>query len=316
MHAIGHRHYSGSVITLLGAVALLAGCSLDAPVGDPSTTVAISVVAPLPARDSSKFAQAELDSILAYPRRLSAEVTILRLGAQDQPVASVGAGDLRNIEIDAGDRQLRLAGVVDIEPDQLVGNRYRLDLEVKFLGRDPQGEFRGGIVLDSGIEITVTTFSIGQLVPGEGRTEITQDATLCLSSSAVVPDGGNPGDPFCVIPGEFGGPGVIFRPGAAAVSFGYQRDHVIWEGADSPRTIDVAFRGALLPATVMTGAQTIGPLVPGRPDPVTVNVPLDVTLDTSGPGHPGEVLSGLVFLQFTDGLPPVETGQATLVRVP
>jgi hypothetical protein len=292
-------------LVLLG----MAGCSLDGPVTEDQSTVSLRLEAPLPAGGTDKDAPPPLMVMLRRPERLSAMVVIERLDAGGRVVARVGGGELADVSVDLASSRLRVEGVIDVEPGHLLGSRYRLSLELRYRGDDVTGEYRGEIALRSGIVVVADPLHIGELPDLDGQPTATSDFALCLSSPAID------GDPACVSGEDLDGAGLVFEPATDVVTFGYQRGGVNWEGSDQPRTIIVNFRGGLLATTIMAGTSEIGPFIPGRLEPVEVEIPLVSTVDdTTGPGRPGEVLAGDVQLRFADGLPPAETGRAVLVR--
>lgn len=299
------RGLAGVVLALL----VVAGCGLDGPVADVQPTVSLSLEARLPAAGQDKDAQPNIDEMLQRPDRMSAEVVIERLDAGGRAVARVGGGALGDVTVDAERSLLRFQGVVDVEPARLVGNRYRLSLQLAYRGEHVPGDYRGGFALQSGIDVTADLLRIGELVSlDEGRLA-TRSFGLCLSTRAID------SRPVCVTGEDMEGDGLVFETATDLVTFRYRRPDVVWVGSEQPRTVIVEFRGSLRPTPIMSGALDIGPLIPGRLEPVEIEIDLVPVGDgTSGPGWPGEVLEGDLQLRFEDGLPPQETGRATLVR--
>jgi hypothetical protein len=297
---------------LVGAVLVLlamAGCSLDGPVAEDHQTVSLRLEAPLPTGGLDKGEPPTLAEMLQRPDRMSAAVVIDRLDAGGRAVARVGEGTLGDITVDVEQSLLRFQGVVDVEPGQLIGSRYRLNLELSYRGEQVSGEYRGEFDLQSGIIVAADTLRIGELVRLDDQRQATRSFGLCLSTPAIA------GDPVCVTGDDLDGDGLVYEPATDLVTFNYRRTGVVWEGSDLPRTIIVEFRGGLRATSIMAGSREIGPLIPGRLEPVEVDIHLVPTIDDmSGPGWPGEVLAGDLELRFEDGLPPQETGRAILVR--
>jgi hypothetical protein len=302
-----------TIAALLAAVAGLvltwtAGCSIDGPVGDGRQTVALHVEGRLPAGDSAKLAPPTLEEILRKTERLVAVVTIERLNAAGDVVEVAGGGVMDEVTLDEERSLLRFEGVVDLEPG-LVGSRYRLHLDLRSLGDNIAGAYRGWLVLASGITVSVDSLRIGSLIPTTGGRLGTRDLHLCLSSSALDEV------PGCVTGADLEADGLVYDPEADLMTLAYRRAGVEWEDFEEPRTILVSLEGRLQASPVMEGTAGIGPLVPGDPEPLEIAIHLVPTLgDESGPGRPGERLTGVVNFEFEDGRPPRETGTFVLVR--
>ncbi|MBK8164350.1 MAG: hypothetical protein IPK64_00145 [bacterium] len=290
----------------------LAGCMSDSPVEAPRASLAILVQAPLPGADGAKAAPPTLAEMLRNPDRLAATVRIVRLDRDGRETERIGGGILDRITVDLENRQLECQGTIDLEPDHLTGTRNRLELDLTYRGEDLAGAFIGEFRLGSGLVVTVERLHLAGFTPVDADRQVTRDFGLCLSTPAIS------GDPSCLDGSDLDGTGFVFEPESGATSFSYRRTNVEWPGSAAARTIVVGFRGALEPTPILTGTREIGALIPGRPDPVTVVIPLDVIGapgGPGGPGAPGEILSGDLSLSFADGLPPRITGRAVFVRV-
>lgn len=311
-HAKSRGHRPGAA-TILGisitGLLLLVGCGVDDPADDASATLSIQVIGTLPATPE-KDGPPALADMLARPERLSAWIAVDRLDGDGDVVGRLGGGLVDDVTVDQDRGVVYCAGTVALAPDRLVGSRHRISVELRYLGDQVSGGYAGRITLESGTVVDIDTLTIGAFRPLSDGRWATRAFTLCLSTPAVG------SDLPCVNGEELTGEGALFDPASDRFSFSYVRTGVEWLQFGYLRTIIFDFAGGLAPTPIMRGTLVTGLLVPGRPEPLEVLVPLASLLDEgTGPGRIGEVMLGDAELRFADGQPPNERGAATLVRV-
>ncbi len=213
-----------------------------------------------------------------------------------------------------GESQLLLSG--DLEFDfGPAGSDYDLSVELFYQGRELAGSYAGTLSLESGIEVTIESFDIGRLLPVPGEPGVFQASTvvLCVSSEAVDDDGIPGPDVFCTDEEDIEDRGLFYDRNQNTLSFEYLRKDVEWDATGELRDIVTRMTGRLGSTVIYRGKGRIVGIFPGLPDPVEVAVEM-VQVPESGPGSLGEPLSGTIFVAFTDGEPPSETGNFVLLR--
>lgn len=293
------------LLTGLG-IATLSGCSLT-PGDETDGDLALRVKVEFADVDKSA-ARADIYEDIAD---ISASARVDRLLAAcddvcgeacDAEVQRAGGGDL-TVTI-APDSTLVLAGELSFELGS-PGSQYRLTVDLEQRGRRIEGLYAGLVTLGSGLEATLDTLRISDVIPDDLTID---ELSLCLDTDIVELDD----EERCLRDVEISG---TWAPDLNELVIRYDRADVEIEGVESDE-VRVVYRAALQPTPIFTGCTELE-LVSADVGELDVTLILFPTPDT-GPGQVGERLAGNVTLDllYPDGTIEVqESGVVEAVRV-
>lgn len=290
-HLLNNMLAAGLLATGLLAI-LFVGCALSPDDGPATGTILLRMEVVID--DVGKSVRADLIDDLEF---LSAEARISSLpdglpeGCEDiceeaclAASRLVGRGAL-TVALDETVDPVRLIleGDVSLDLDS-PGSLYRLDVDLLERGRRIEGVYAGDIFLDSGLEMTVESLTLSDLIPDDFTID---DIEICLGSDQVDVD---PEDRCISDPTVISG---TWDRDLNQVVIVYTQSGIVVEGTDSDSVL-VRMNAALRPMPILSGCAEIAGLAVGS-GAVEVTIVLDQP--APGPGAAGEGMSGdMVFM--------------------